>query len=67
MQNKPKVIIIGSGASGSAAAWNLSKSSFNIICFEQGPDLKKKSYSSNSLKWEILKKNFLIQIQILEK
>jgi choline dehydrogenase-like flavoprotein len=58
MQNKPKVIIIGSGASGSAAAWNLSKSSFNIICFEQGPDLEKKSYSSNSLKWEILKKKF---------
>ena len=41
MQNKPKVIIIGTGASGSSAAWNLSKSSFNVICFEQGPELKK--------------------------
>ena len=56
MQNKPKVIIIGSGASGSAAAWNLSKSPFNIVCFEQGPDLKKNSYSPDNLKWEILKK-----------
>ena len=56
MQNKPKVIIIGTGASGSSAAWNLSKSFFNIICFEQGPELKKNSYSFDRLDWELLKK-----------
>tara|TARA_B110000008_G_C16969262_1_gene563244 strand:- start:305 stop:1867 length:1563 start_codon:yes stop_codon:yes gene_type:complete len=56
MQNKPKVIIIGTGASGSSAAWNLSKSSFNVICFEQGPELKKNSYSFDRLDWELLKK-----------
>ena len=67
MEKKPKVIIIGTGASGSAAAWNLSKSLFNIICFEQGPDLKEKSYSSDRLDWEILKKNYLIPTPILEK
>ncbi len=59
MEKKPKVIIIGTGASGSAAAWNLSKSSFNIICFEQGPDLKEKSYSFDRLDWEILKKKII--------
>ena len=42
MHKTLKIIIIGSGASGSITAWNLSQGLFEIICFEQGPDLKKK-------------------------
>ena len=58
---KISVVIIGAGASGAAAAWNLSngesKNKFQITCLEQGPFLKKKSYSFNQNKWEIYKKN----------
>ena len=43
---KISVVIIGAGASGAAAAWNLSngesKNKFKITCLEQGPFLKKK-------------------------
>ena len=42
MHKTLKIIIVGSGASGSAAAWNLSDGLFKITCFEQGPDLEKK-------------------------
>lgn len=51
-----KVIIVGTGASGSAAAWNLSQNGISVTCFEQGPDLISKSYSRDRLDWEILKK-----------
>jgi choline dehydrogenase-like flavoprotein len=58
---KINIIIIGAGASGAAAAWNLSngenKNKFKITCLEQGPLLNKNSYSSNQNKWEIYKKN----------
>ena len=43
------VIIIGSGAAGAAAAWNLSNKGLKIICLEQGsytnPDLYPKNKS----------------------
>lgn len=35
------VIIIGAGASGAAAAWNLSTTNLKILCLEQGPVIKK--------------------------
>jgi len=54
---KIHIIIIGAGASGATAAWNLSKKKFNITCLEQGPLLNKNSYSFNQDKWEIYKKN----------
>ena len=37
------ILIIGAGAAGAAAAWNLSKSGYKIICLEQGPFLNSKS------------------------
>ena len=59
MHKTLKIIIVGSGASGSAAAWNLSDGLFKITCFEQGPDLEKKTYSTERNDWEVLKlKNF---------
>lgn len=54
---KIHIIIVGAGASGAAAAWNLSKNNFKITCLEQGPLLNKNSYSFNQDKWEIYKNN----------
>jgi glycine/D-amino acid oxidase-like deaminating enzyme len=57
---KIHIIIIGAGASGATAAWNLSKKKFNITCLEQGPLLNKNSYSFNQDKWKFIKKiNFI--------
>lgn len=44
------IAIIGAGASGSAAAWNLRKLGLKIICFEQG-DIIDKNYNNNR-DWE---------------
>lgn len=52
---KVDILIIGSGASGSAAAWNLSKSGFKILCLEQGESFNPKSYSFLKNDWEYLK------------
>ena len=49
---KVDILIIGSGASGSAAAWNLSKSGFKILCLEQGESFNPKSYSFLQNDWE---------------
>lgn len=53
--DKVDILIVGAGASGAAAAWNLSKSGYKIVCLEQGPILNSKSYSFNQSKWEKLK------------
>ena len=53
--DKVDILIVGAGASGAAAAWNLSKSGYEIVCLEQGPFLNSKSYSFNQSKWEKLK------------
>ena len=51
---KKTILIIGAGASGSAAAWNLSKlGNLNIICFEQGIFNDPDEYDYLSDKWEI--------------
>ena len=52
--NNCDIIIIGSGASGSAAAWNLSSSGYKIVIFEQGNTVKKDF--DNSRRWEIEKR-----------
>ena len=49
------IIIIGAGAAGSAAAWNLSNSNYKIVCLEQGPQLDYKSFPKN--KSEFIKNN----------
>jgi len=48
------ILIIGAGAAGAAAAWNLSKSGFKILCMDQGPIINPKSYSFDRLDWENL-------------
>ena len=56
MKNKNvDILIIGAGAAGAAAAWNLSQSGYKIICLEQGPSLNYKSYSFSQTNWELLK------------
>ena len=54
-RDKVDILIVGAGAAGAAAAWNLGKSGYNIICLEQGPFLDSKSYSFSQSKWEKLK------------
>ena len=49
------ILIVGAGAAGAAAAWNLSKTKSRIVCLEQGPLLKKSDYSFNNPKREINK------------
>ena len=51
------IIIIGAGASGAAAAWNLSLGNFKILCLEQGPKLNPKTYSFERNDWEKLKQD----------
>ena len=50
------IIIIGSGASGAAAAWSLSNTNLNVLCLEQGPSIPTRSYPSNGPDWELRKK-----------
>ncbi len=49
------ILIIGAGASGAAAAWNLSKKNKNIVCMEQGPWMDPSKYPSTTKDWEIKK------------
>jgi len=53
--NDVDILIVGAGASGAAAAWNLSSKNYKIVCLEQGPFLKKNSYSFDRTDWEKLK------------
>jgi choline dehydrogenase-like flavoprotein len=56
MKNKNvDILIVGAGASGAAAAWNLSSKNYKIVCLEQGPWLKKSSYSFDRPDWEKIK------------
>lgn len=47
------ILIIGSGASGAAAAWKLSSEGFSIVCLEQGRWIKPEEYPNNSADWEL--------------
>ena len=47
-REKTDVLIIGTGASGAASAWNLSKLNLKITCLEQGPLIKKKNTLSTT-------------------
>jgi len=49
------ILIIGAGAAGAAAAWNLSGSKLKVTCLEQGPLIPKKEYSFNNIDREIKK------------
>ncbi|CAN5132499.1 GMC family oxidoreductase [soil metagenome] len=52
MNEKVDVLIIGSGASGAAAAWSLADSKMRILCLEQGDWVKPTDYPSNGRDWE---------------
>ena len=49
------VLIIGAGASGAAAAWNLSSTNLSILCLEQGGHVKPEEYPSTRIGWEARK------------
>jgi choline dehydrogenase-like flavoprotein len=50
--DKVDILIIGSGASGAAAAWSLADSKMRILCLEQGDWVKPTDYPSNGRDWE---------------
>ena len=53
------IVINGAGASGAAAAWNLSKKYKSIACLEQGDWMDPSKYPSTQGDWELLKsRNF---------
>jgi choline dehydrogenase-like flavoprotein len=52
MNDKVDVLIVGSGASGAAAAWSLADSRMRILCLEQGDWVKPTDYPSNGRDWE---------------
>jgi choline dehydrogenase-like flavoprotein len=52
MNDKVDVLIIGSGASGAAAAWSLAETKMRILCLEQGDWMKQSEYPSNGRDWE---------------
>jgi len=48
------VVIVGSGASGAAAAWRLSKEkSMKVVCIEQGPTLNEGLLPTSKVDWEL--------------
>ncbi len=48
------VVIIGSGASGAAAAWRLSRiTGLKVVCLEQGEHHRPEDYPSHSPDWEL--------------
>ncbi len=54
-KSKIDILIIGAGASGAAAAWNLSKSKLKIACFEQGDFVNREHFSKENFNWEYLR------------
>jgi len=56
MKDIADIIIVGSGASGAAAAWRLSKgSSWRIVCIEQGGVTSPEKYPATRQDWELAK------------
>ncbi|WP_462163505.1 GMC family oxidoreductase [Pseudoalteromonas xiamenensis] len=50
------IVIVGSGASGAAAAWSLSQDkNLRIVCLEQGQEQDATRYPSSKITWEIEK------------
>ncbi len=46
------MVIIGAGASGAAAAWNLTETRMRIVCLEQGGWMNPAEYPSTGRDWE---------------
>jgi choline dehydrogenase-like flavoprotein len=48
------ILIVGSGASGAAAAWSLSQlPGVKVVCLEQGGAMRPEHYPSVSIDWEL--------------
>ncbi len=53
MKEVVDIVIVGSGASGAAAAWSLSRNrSLRIVCLEQGSVTRPSEYPSTSVDWD---------------
>ena len=46
------VLIIGAGASGATAAWNLAETKMRIVCLEQGGWTNPSNYPTTGRDWE---------------
>lgn len=54
MKETADIVIVGSGASGAAAAWSLSRNrSLRIVCLEQGSVTRPSGYPSSAVDWEL--------------
>lgn len=54
MKEQVDIVIVGSGASGAAAAWRLSRDvSLRIVCLEQGGATEPAHYPSTRADWEL--------------
>ena len=54
MKDFADIVIVGSGASGAAAAWSLSQNtSLRIVCLEQGSSVSRSEYPTISVDWEL--------------
>lgn len=54
MTDVADIVIVGSGASGAAAAWSLSRNrSLRIVCLEQGSVTRASDYPSSAVDWEL--------------
>lgn len=54
MREHVDIVIIGSGASGAAAAWSLSRdAALQIVCLEQGNATRPETYPSTRTDWEL--------------
>lgn len=51
------VIIVGAGASGLTAAWNLSNEKLKILCIDQGPKINT-NFLKNNLEWSKKKEKY---------
>lgn len=45
-------IVVGSGAAGAAASWNLCKKGYKVACVEQGEWMDPSKYPSTEVDWE---------------
>ena len=53
------VLVIGSGAAGSALSWRLSHySNLQVICIEQGDFPNPNDYPTNFIDWEVKKESY---------
>ena len=46
------VLIIGSGAAGSAVARSLADSKLRVVCLEQGVKVREEEFPANQVNWQ---------------